>query len=511
MLDDSCKRALSSPWLLTDLLAGYAQMQKISNDVMISGLSLDSRTVEPGDLFFAVQGTEEHGLRYSEQAAARGAAALVWEPGTQARKDKLPSSVPCIKVPELRHIVGHIAGRFYQNPSAHLNVIGVTGTDGKTSVSQYIAQAYEQLEIPCGVIGTLGYGVHPSLTGARITTPDAVYMQALLQGFVSAGIPHVVIEASSHGLKQGRLNGISVDTAVFTNLGRDHLNYHTSLNDYKNSKRILFQVPGLKNTVINGDDAFGRRLAHEAGSHLCVVSYTCDKRYSAADYYVHAQKIHCGERSTEIDIHSSWGDAVIKTDLCGKFNVSNILAAAGVLLVNGHGLDEVTHVLSFVRTAPGRMEWITGTQNSPTVLVDYAHTPQALSSVLQALRETCTGKLWCVFGCGGDRDQGKREFMARAVESLADHAVITDDNPRYEDPEGIVQDVMRGFSSAASYSVIHDREQAIVFAINEAGPGDTVLIAGKGHETMQLVKGECLYFDDRKTAARCLQEYPNEA
>ena len=477
---------------------------------MISGLSLDSRTVEPGDLFFAVQGTEEHGLKYSKQAAARGAAAVVWEPSPQAREYELPSSLPCIKVHGLRRIVGHIAGKFYQNPSTCLNVIGVTGTDGKTSVSQYIAQAYDQLEISCGVVGTLGYGVYPGLTGARTTTPDAVCMQALLQEFVSAGIPHAVIEASSHGLKQGRLNGISMDTAVFTNLGRDHLNYHVSLSDYENSKKILFQMPGLKNAVINGDDAFGRRLIREVNSHLCVVSYTCDRCYSATDYYVHARKIYCSKRSTRVEIDSSWGATVVKTDLCGKFNVSNVLAAAGVLLVNGHGLDDVARVLSSVRAVPGRMEWVEGTQDSPTVLVDYAHTPQALSSVLQVLRETCTGKLWCVFGCGGNRDPGKRRLMAQAVESLADHAIVTDDNPRHEDPEAIAQDVIKGFTNAVSYSVIHDREQAIVFAINEAKPEDTVLIAGKGHEAMQLVKGECLYFDDRETAARCLQEYRHE-
>ena len=508
MQAEPCKRAPLSPWSLADLLDGWVKVQKGYSNTMITGLDVDSRTIEPGNLFFAVQGTRAHGLQYTQQAVARGAAAVVWETSPGAGNYNLPDTLPFIPIPALQQSIGYIAGRFFQNPSANINVTGVTGTDGKTSVSQFIAQAYEQLEISCGVIGTLGYGVYPDFEPKPHTTPNAICMHRLLHGFVSERIPYVVIEASSHGLKQGRLNGLAVDTAVFTNLGRDHMNYHVTLEDYEDSKRILFQMPGLKNAVINVDDAFGCRLADEASQHLNVVSYSCDKRHTQRGAYVHAEKISCTERSTAVEIVSSWGNAEIETGLCGKFNVSNILAAAGALLADGIAFDEMIQAVSSVRTVPGRMERIPGKQNSPTVLVDYAHTPQALSSVLKTLRETCAGELWCVFGCGGNRDSGKRELMAQAVESIADFAVITDDNPRYEDPDAIVQDVVAGFTTAASYFVIRDREQAILFAINMAKPGDTVLIAGKGHEALQIVRGKRLSFDDRATASRCLQEYP---
>lgn len=503
-----CKRQLLSPWPLADLLDGWAQVQKMYDNTMVTGLGLDSRTIEAGNLFFAVQGVQAHGLQYSQQAVARGAAAVAWEPGPGAGKGNLPDTLPCIQVPDLQQQIGSIAGRFYQDPSAHINVIAVTGTDGKTSVSQFIAQAFEQLEISCGVIGTLGYGVYPELEPGAHTTPDAICMQALLHGFSGKEISHAVIEASSHGLKQGRLNGVAMDTAVFTNLGRDHMNYHASLKDYENSKRILFQTPSLKNSVINVDDVFGCRLADEAGKHVNVVSYSCDKCHFGEGSYVYAQNIFLARKNTVIEIDSSWGNAVIETRLCGKFNVSNLLAVTGALLASGCAFDEVIKAVSSVQTVPGRMDWVTGEQDSPAVLVDYAHTPQALSNVLQVLRETCAGKLWCVFGCGGNRDSGKRRLMAQVVESFADYAVVTDDNPRYEDPDAITRDVISGFTSAASYSVIHGRKQAIAYAINKAKPDDTVLIAGKGHEVFQIINGKRLPFDDREAAAHCLQEYP---
>ena len=483
-------------------------MQKMHSDTVITGLGLDSRTIEAGALFFATQGTRQHGLQFSQQAMARGVAAIAWEPGPHAREDCLQDDLPCIRIPDLQQQVGPIARRFYRNPSSNIRVIGVTGTDGKTSVSQFLAQAFAQLGIPCGVVGTLGYGIHLDLEPETCTTPDAIRMQALLHGFLEKEIPQVVVEASSHGLKQGRLNGVDVDTAIFTNLGHDHMDYHPSLEDYENSKRILFRTAGLQHAVINADDAFGRKLAEEAGNHTRVVPYSCDMRLTGKEPNIYASNVSASQKGTVIEIDSSWGSGVIDTRLCGKFNVSNLLAVTGALLVNGYALDEVIAAVSCVKTVPGRMERVQGGRDAPSVLVDYAHTPQALSSVLQVLRETCTGRLWCVFGCGGDRDSGKRKYMAQAVESLADHAVVTDDNPRFEDPDDIVQDVIAGFSPAASYSVIHDRKQAIAHAIHQAKPGDTVLIAGKGHETLQIIEGKRLPFDDRKTAADCLGEYP---
>lgn len=478
------------------------------SETVITGLGLDSRTIEAGALFLATQGTRQHGLQYARQARARGVAAIAWEPGPQATKEYLPDDLPCMLVPGLHQQIGPIARRFYRNPSDRLRVTGVTGTDGKTSVSQFLAQALAQLGIRCGVIGTLGSGIHPALEPEAHTTPDAIRVQALLHGFLEKEIQQVVLEASSHGLKQGRLNGVDMDTAIFTNLGHDHMDYHANREDYENSKRILFQAESLKHAVINVDDAFGRKLAEEADDPVQVVAYSCDMPYTDRQPYVLAREVAASQKGTVIEIDSSWGCSTVDTDLHGTFNVSNLLAVVGALLANGHALDEVITAVSCVQTAPGRMEWVQGSRNAPGVLVDYAHTPQALTSVLQVLRKSCTGRLWCVFGCGGDRDSGKRKHMAQAVESLADHAVVTDDNPRFEDPEDIVQDVVSGFSSAASYSVIHDRRQAIASAIRQAKPGDTVLIAGKGHETLQVIEGERLPFDDRKVAADCLQEYP---
>ena len=478
------------------------------NSTMITGLGLDSRTLEAGALFLAVQGLRQHGLQHSQQAIARGAAAIAWEPSPCVEKNELPDNLPCIQVPDLQQQAGLIARRFYLNPSGRVNVIGVTGTDGKTSVSQFVAQAYAQLGIPCGVVGTLGYGIHPDLEPESHTTPDAIRLQAMLHGFLEKEIFQAVIEASSHGLKQGRLNGVEVDTAIFTNLGRDHMDYHAALEDYENSKRILFQTAGLKHAVINVDDAFGCRLAEEAGSHTKVVLYSCNKCLADEESYVYARNVFPAQKRTVIEVDSSWGSGVVETVLCGEFNVSNLLAVTGALLANGHAFDEVVAAVSCVQTVHGRMEWVQGGRNAPAVFVDYAHTPQALSSVLQALRKTCPGRLWCVFGCGGDRDSGKRKFMARAVESYADHAVVTDDNPRFEDPDAIVQDLISGFTANASYSVIHDRKQAIAYAIQKAKPGDTVLIAGKGHETSQIIEGKRLPFDDRNTAADCLRGYP---
>lgn len=478
------------------------------SDTVVTGLGLDSRTIEAGALFFATQGTRRHGLQYCQQAMARGVAAIAWEPGPQAREDCLQDDLPCIRVPGLQQQIGPIARRFFRNPSQHIHVIGVTGTDGKTSVSQFLAQAFAKLGIPCGVVGTLGYGIHPDLEPEACTTPDAIRMQALLHGFLEKEIPQVVVEASSHGLKQGRLNGVDVDTAIFTNLGRDHMDYHAGLEDYENSKRILFRTAGLQHAVINVDDAFGRKLAEEAGNHTTVVPYSCSMRPGGEEPRVFASNVSASQERTVIEIDTSWGSGVIETGLCGKFNVSNLLAVTGALLANGHALDEVIVAISCVQTVPGRMEWVGRGRDAPSVLVDYAHTPQALSSVLQVLRGTCSGRLWCVFGCGGDRDSGKRKYMAQAVESLADHAVVTNDNPRFEDPDEIVRDVVAGFSPAASYAVIHDRKQAIAHAIHQAKPGDTVLIAGRGHETLQIIEGNRLLLDDRKTAADCLREYP---
>ena len=393
-----------------------------------------------------------------------------------------------------------------------MNVIAVTGTDGKTSVSQFIAQALQQLNSGCGVIGTLGYGVYPNFEAASHTTPDAVRVHGLLHDFYLDEVKNVVLEASSHGLSQSRLNGVEIDTAVFTNLGRDHMDYHQSMDDYFKSKRILFQSENLKNAVINTDDEYGVRLAKEFSSQVNVVSYSIKPNAKFDDKnivnYIHAINIQTKAGETSFEIDSSWGGAVVKTNLLGKFNISNLLAVMGALLVSDIEFDDAVKVISTLRTVPGRMELIAKEAtvgDVPTVVVDYAHTPQALMSVLKVLREQCEGKLWCVFGCGGNRDQGKRKLMAQAVEQFADVAVVTNDNPRFEDPEKITDEIVAGFSSTSNYLLLHDRKNAIEYAIQHADENDVVLVAGKGHEAVQIIKHEHLPFDDKKIASNALQ------
>lgn len=501
-------------WPLGKLLKGWATLQENITATAITGLSLDGRLTHKGDLFFALQGLQQHGLKYSQQAITNGASAVAWEVSELIGENDLSNSIPHVAIDDLQNKLGLICQRFYHNPSAEMNVIAVTGTDGKTSVSQFISQALHQLKQPCGVIGTLGYGIYPDFSQASHTTPDAVRMHGLLHDFTLNKINHVVVEASSHGLSQGRLNGVEVDTAVFTNLGRDHMDYHQSIDDYFKAKRLLFLSPKLKNAVLNIDDEAGAQLADEFSNSLQLISYSINSNKTHAGSYINAENIKSVNGGTHFEIDSSWGKAEVTTRLIGKFNISNLLAVAGALLASEIEFEKVIKIIAAIQTVPGRMEFITPVINSdentlPVVVVDYAHTPQALINVLKVLREQCDGKLWCVFGCGGNRDQGKRKLMAEAVEKYADVAVVTDDNPRFEDPEKITNEIVSGFSSTFSgspnYSLIHDRKQAIEYAIKHARAKDFVLIAGKGHEAVQIINHDHLPFDDKKIAREVLR------
>ena len=490
-------------WSLDELLKDWATMAENHSTISIRGLSIDSRLTTTGDLFIALQGLQEHGLEHSQQAINNGAVAIAWESSKEISQRDLPTAVPCIEISDLQTKLGLISQRFYHNISKHMHIIGVTGTDGKTSVSQFIAQALQKLNFPCGVIGTLGYGVYPHYEAATHTTPDAIRTHALLYDYYLAGAKHAVIEASSHGLSQGRLNGVEINTAVFTNLGRDHMDYHDSIEDYGNAKRLLFQSENLQNAVINIDDDFGLRLAREISDQLNVITYSNQANSTQFDSSINAINIEVDADSTHFEVQSGWGNANISTKLVGKFNISNLLAVLGALLAYGVAFDEAVRVVESVQTVVGRMELISA---DPVVVIDYAHTPQALANVLKVLGEHCFGKLWCVFGCGGDRDQGKRKLMAEAVEKYADIAVLTDDNPRFEDPDAITNEVISGFSDSYPYTLLHDRREAIRYAINNAEQQDFVLIAGKGHETVQIIQGKQLPFDDKKVATEILKE-----
>ncbi|WP_313408599.1 UDP-N-acetylmuramoyl-L-alanyl-D-glutamate--2,6-diaminopimelate ligase [Stutzerimonas kunmingensis] len=471
-------------------------LPQAGSDVLIRELTLDSRKVRGGDLFLAVPGLQFDGRDHIQDAVARGAAAVAYE--AEGLDQSLTDNAVMVPVLHLAEQLSAIAGRFYGEPSRSLRVVGVTGTNGKTSVSQLIAQALDRLGEPCGIIGTLGTGFHGQLELGRYTTPDAIGVQATLANLKQEGARAVAMEVSSHGLDQGRVAALDFDVAVFTNLSRDHLDYHGSMDAYGAAKARLFEVPGLSCRVINLDDAFGRVLAGEERESRLIT-------YSLEDPTAY---LFCAEARLDDDgIHARLitpqGERSLRSPLLGRFNVSNVLAAVGALLGMDYPLDEILAVLPELQGPAGRMQRLGGGDH-PLIVVDYAHTPDALEKVLTALRPHARGRLLCLFGCGGDRDTGKRPLMAVVAERLADGVVVTDDNPRNEAPEQILEGIRSGFSNPAAVTFSHGRAQAIASLIAAARAEDVVVLAGKGHEDYQEVRGERLPFSDLEEACRAL-------
>lgn len=457
----------------------------------ITGLALDSRQVQAGNLFFALAGSHTHGEKYIHSAIERGAVAIFKE-GTQETQEFLADGIPCITINHLSQELGNIAARFYDYPSRNLSVIGVTGTNGKTSVTHFIAQALQQKR-PCGLFGTLGYGIYGKLVPGKHTTPDAIRLQQLFAELLTQHVHHVVMEVSSHALAQGRVNGIEFDTAVFTNLTRDHLDYHCTMAAYGQAKQKLFAWPTLKTVVINYDDPFSREILTILPSFVKPLTYSITS--DQADVFI--SDWHYTANGYQFVVYSPWGNMELRSSLMGRFNLSNMLAAFTVLLQKGLTLFQAAIQLEKISPIPGRMERF---GQNPTVIVDYAHTPDALRHALSALRPHCRGKLWCVFGCGGDRDPGKRPIMGATAQQGADKVVITDDNPRHEKSQDIIEAILAGCSRPQEVTVITNREQAIEYAIKNAENQDIVLIAGKGHEDYQQVGDERLAFNDRTLA-----------
>jgi UDP-N-acetylmuramoyl-L-alanyl-D-glutamate--2,6-diaminopimelate ligase len=455
-------------------------------DRSVTGLALDSRSVRPGNVFLALAGTQAHGEIYIESALEKGAIAVLKE-APVAGVETLAGDIPCISLPNLSQQLGDIAARFYGNPSRNMRIIGVTGTNGKTSVTYAIAHLLHAYA-PCGLVGTLGYGIYGALQPGLHTTPDAIHLQALLAQLRRQNVSQAVMEVSSHALAQGRVNGISFDIAVLTHLSRDHLDYHQTMRAYGDAKRRLFMMPDLKSAVINLDDAFGQSVL----ANLTVTPLTYSLHDKAADVY--AQIRAYDTQGSRLNIHTRWGDGELQSPWFGEFNVSNVLAALCVLLNMGFPLRDILIQLSRLPAVPGRMERF-GQAHQPSVIIDYAHTPDALEKVLLALRGHLKGKMWCVFGCGGDRDRGKRRLMGDVAQRYADNVIITDDNPRHEASQAIIEDILQGCPTPTA--VIADREQAIRYALQGATVGDVVLIAGKGHEDYQEVGDQRFAFSDR--------------
>jgi UDP-N-acetylmuramoyl-L-alanyl-D-glutamate--2,6-diaminopimelate ligase len=491
--------------MLTTLLDGLPA-SLAGADVDVSGLALDSRQVHPGDLFLACHGATVDGLDFVGEALANGAVAIACDStaAARARALQLAPTVALVSVDDLVQHVGPLAARFYGQPSRDQFVIGITGTNGKTSCSHYLAQVLTQCEGRCGLIGTLGYGLYGALGQGQHTTPDAVRLQAELAEMRAAGAHHVVMEVSSHSLEQRRIDGIAFDAAVLTNLSHEHLDYHGDMEHYAAAKQRLFTLPGLRFAVINHDDAFGRRLLAglpaQDGHDLRVLSYGFDER---AD--VRGRLAHVDHQGFELQVSTAWGDGILRSRLLGRFNASNLLAALATLLLMDIPLDDCLSALAGVQAVRGRMEHFGGDER-PLVVIDYAHTPDALEQVLRTLREHCHGRLWCVFGCGGNRDRGKRAAMGAIAERGADHVVLTDDNPRHESGDAIIQDILAGIAASENVDIRRDRAEAIRCAVLAAQRDDIVLVAGKGHEEYQLVGDQIFPFSDRRYVAELLGE-----
>jgi UDP-N-acetylmuramoyl-L-alanyl-D-glutamate--2,6-diaminopimelate ligase len=471
--------------------------------VRIGGLAIDSRKVRPGDLFLAYAGERSDGRAHIAQAIAAGASSVLWERnGFNWNADW---SVPNLGVADLRSHLGEIAARFFGDPSRELWIAGVTGTNGKTSCSHWIAQSLSRLGRKTAVIGTLGSGFPGELDAAVNTTPDPIALQSKLAGLRADGATGCAMEVSSHGVAQGRVNGVEFDVALFTNLSRDHLDYHGTMEEYGAAKARLFRWPSLKHAVINIDDQFGREMVESIDkSRVNVLGYGFGKGEIAG------HRLDLSTRGLKLEITTPWGSARLSSRLIGEFNAANLLGALGVLMAAEVSLHDAVDALSHVEPVPGRLQMIR-LPNAPLAVIDYAHTPDALEKVLRTLRDLLPAgaKLHCVFGCGGDRDPGKRPLMGEVATRLADRVIITSDNPRSENPLSIIEDVAAGAQS--NYEIDADRSRAIFKALQSAAADDVVLIAGKGHETYQEIGAQRLPFDDALVASEGLRRLSGSA
>ncbi len=475
---------------LAELLQGFATAPAIE----IRDISSDSRTLKSGDLFLACGGDSSHGLDYVADAVTAGVAAIAWDSST-AEAPAAEIGVPMIAVPDLAAHLGEIANRFFSRPSEHVNVIGVTGTNGKTTVAWLIAQCCELLGERCGYVGTLGTGVGEVVDGEGMTTPGAIELHRNLADFRDAGAGWAAIEVSSHALSQRRVDGVTFDTVLFTNLSRDHLDYHGTMQNYAEAKARLFRDYPATNRVINLDSEFGAELAGRCGHDVVTVSTRFD-RVANGRPFVFVRSVVAGKAGSNVRIASSWGDGEFHLPLPGDFNVANAVIVLAAMLKHGIPMRQACETLEGVSAPPGRMERVASADSLPSVYVDYAHTPEAIDVALRALRQHCAGRLWCVFGCGGDRDSGKRPQMGRMAERRADRVVITNDNPRSESPGAIIDDILDGLTSPDDATVIEDRAAAIGWSIDNAQPEDVILVAGKGHENYQLIGAGRIDFSD---------------
>jgi len=484
---------------LKPLLAGIVDVDE-GDDCNIDRLVADSRVTVPGSLFCAYPGLTMDGRDFIGNAIEKGARAVLYESTGACYGEDY--AVPAYAVDDLQQQLGKVADRFYGSPSQQLVVIGITGTNGKTTCAHLIAQALKALNKTSGMIGTLGSGLVDSVVPGSLTTPDAVQVHELLADLLRQDAQTVAMEVSSHALDQGRVNGIAFDIAVFTNLTRDHLDYHGTMHSYGAAKAGLFALPSIRHAIINTDDDFGRELLQKIPR---------DKVLSYGEINADVQLLKAKVESDGLVLHivTPRGELEFHAKSLDRINIPNLLAVTATLIVLDYSPEEVAVAMADLSPVPGRMELFRSAAGAPDVVVDYSHTPDALRQTLLSLRERTQGKLWCVFGCGGDRDRGKRAQMGAAAEKYADHVVLTDDNPRSEDGDQIIQDILSGMQSTPRQQT-RDRRQAIAYAINSAQCNDLVLIAGKGHETTQTIGDQVNEFSDRTVVRTCLKDMTRE-
>lgn len=508
MASHSYIRSVALANLLPDLELGKAA------GLMVSNLCLDTRQLKTGDAFIGLAGIKVDGRDFIAKAIELGASAILVESDKNWQGIDWLGAVPVIAVDNLPSRVSEIAGHFFDEPSKKIQLIGITGTNGKTTCSLLAAQLLAHLQKKSAVIGTIGFGLLDAsaiaplaqqiglLTSTGLTTPDPVTLQRILDELVSGGASSIAIEVSSHSLQQKRVAGLHFTSAIFTNLTQDHLDYHGDLQSYGNAKAQLLHMPHLQNAIINLDDGWASGLLNKVPAGVNVISYSTEK---VADVYATNIELHA--QGVRAHLHTPWGEAEINSPLLGQFNLSNLLAVIAAIGAQGFSIQEVTPFIAQLEPAPGRMQLVTVDQAAQEiqVIVDYAHTPDALDNTLQAIHQHKAGRVWTVFGCGGDRDKTKRPQMGKIAERLSDYVIVTNDNPRSEDPATIAAEIVRGMKHPSGCLVIADRAQAIDFAVQQAKAGDIVLIAGKGHEDYQIFATQTLPFSDSKHARISLQ------
>lgn len=475
----------------------------------LNQMTLDSRQVRQGDVFVALKGHQVDGRQFINKAIEQGASLVLAEAEEDQFEIELdPKFAKCnldrtacckvVSVPQLPKLLSEIVGAFYGNPSQKLVLAGITGTNGKTTTAQLLAQWRNLLGGKSAVMGTIGNGLYGQVQEAVNTTGSAIEIQRNLASFVEQGADFCAMEVSSHGLAQFRAEALDFDVAIFTNLSRDHLDYHNTMEEYAEAKFRLFSELKTQAQVINADDEIGAEWLSKLPNAVAVSS---QPNFSSNHRFVKATEVKFTLQGATIQFESSWGNGELNSRLIGAFNVSNLLTAFAGLLALGFDMNELVKTAPNLVGVAGRMECITA-PNKPMVIVDYAHTPDALEKALEAARLHCEGELFCIFGCGGDRDAGKRPLMAEIAEKLADKVIATDDNPRTEDNQKIMADIVKGFSKPQQ--IIHNREEAIKTAITQAKARDVILIAGKGHEDYQIIGTEKLHFSDQETARKYL-------